>query len=173
MSALVKDNAITEPRSCRVLFLCTHNSARSILAEGLLNQLGGGRFQGFSAGSVASGRVNPHALATLQALGIDTDGFRSKSWQEFIGPEAPAMDLVITVCANAANELCPTWPGEPSTAHWGYADPSRIVGSQAEIRAAFMRTAELLRERILALVTRSGEGSELGEMARHLAGEAA
>jgi arsenate reductase len=133
-----------------VLFLCTHNSARSILAEALLNHLGGGPFRAFSAGS--SPRVNqqPNSLAlqVLREAGVATEGLRSKSWDEFAGPDAPQMDLVITVCDNAAGEQCPYWPGRPASAHWGYADPSEVQGTTEEQLAAFRRTLHAMRQRL-------------------------
>jgi len=131
-----------------VLFVCTGNSARSILAEGLLGHLGRGRFQAFSAGSHPNGVVNPLALATLQALRIPTDGFRSKSWAEFAQPGAPKLDFVFTVCDNAAGEVCPVWPGQPMTAHWGLPDPAAVQGSDEQKSRAFMDTAIALRRRI-------------------------
>lgn len=131
-----------------VLFLCTHNSARSILAEGLLNKLGGQRFRGFSAGSRPSGRVNPIALATLDRLGCDTRAMHSKSWDEFTIPDAPRVDFIITVCDAAAGENCPILPGRPATAHWGCADPSAVPGNEDERLAAFAETARIISERI-------------------------
>jgi len=131
-----------------VLFLCTHNSARSILAEGLLNQLGGGRFVAHSAGSFPSGKVNPYALSTLEQLGCNTAGMRSKNWDEFTLPDAPKMDFIFTVCDDAAGEVCPVWPGHPVTAHWGFADPSRTEGDEAEKAAAFLHTAHLIADRL-------------------------
>lgn len=131
-----------------VLFLCTHNSARSILAEGLLNKLGGQRFRGFSAGSRPSGRVNPLALATLDRLGCDTRRMHSKSWDEFTIPDAPRVDFIITVCDAAAGENCPILPGRPATAHWGCADPSAVPGNEDERLAAFAETARIISERI-------------------------
>jgi arsenate reductase len=131
-----------------VLFLCTHNSARSILAEGLLNKLGGQRFRGFSAGSRPSGRVNPMALATLDRLGCDTRGMHSKSWDRFTTPDAPRVDFIITVCDAAAGENCPILPGRPATAHWGCADPSAVPGNEDERQAAFAETARLISDRI-------------------------
>ena len=131
-----------------VLFLCTGNSARSILAEALLNHLGRGRFVAHSAGSHPTGVVNPYALSTLQALHIPHDGYRSKSWDEFAQPGAPAFDYIFTVCDNAAGEVCPLWPGQPMTAHWGLPDPAAVEGSD-DIRArAFMDTALALKRRI-------------------------
>ena len=133
-----------------VLFLCTHNSARSILAEALLNHLGNGRFKGFSAGSSPRGnqKPNPLGLQTLQNAGISTEGLYSKSWDEFALPDAPHMDLVITVCDNAAGEVCPFWPGSPATAHWSYADPSAGDGTDAEKLEAFRKTLHAIRHRL-------------------------
>ena len=131
-----------------VLFICTHNSARSILAEGLLNQLGAGRFRAFSAGSQPAGAVQPLALATLARMHMPSDGYRSKDWAEFARPGAPQMDFVITVCDNAAGEVCPVWPGQPMTAHWGVADPSAVQGSDESRAQAFWDTAVTLKRRI-------------------------
>jgi len=138
-----------------VLFLCTHNSARSILAEALLNHLGKGKFRGYSAGSSPreNQKPNPLGLQVLRDAGISVEGLRSKSWDEFALPNAPHMDLVITVCDNAAGEVCPFWPGQPATAHWGYADPSAGEGSDAEKLAAFRQTLLLIRRRIELLVS--------------------
>ncbi|WP_439536858.1 arsenate reductase ArsC [Methyloversatilis sp.] len=140
-----------------VLFLCTHNSARSILAECLLNHLGAGRFRAFSAGSQPSGRVNPFALQALAEAGVDTTGVRSKSWDSFAEPGAPQMDLIITVCDSAAGELCPVWPGHPATAHWGYADPSAATGPDAARLMAFRDTMALIRRRLEILVALPAE----------------
>ena len=131
-----------------VLFICTGNSARSILAEGLLNHLGAGRFTAHSAGSHPSGVVNPFALSTLKAMRIASDGYRSKNWDEFALPGAPALDFVLTVCDNAAGEMCPIWPGQPMTAHWGVPDPAAVQGSDEEKARAFMATALTLKRRI-------------------------
>lgn len=133
-----------------VLFLCTHNSARSILAEAMLNALAGDRFRGFSAGSspCENQQPNPLALETLQRAGVSIEGLRSKSWDEFAKPDAPHMDLIITVCDNAAGEVCPIWPGHPATAHWGYADPSEVEGSAEEKQAAFRKTLLAIRQRL-------------------------
>lgn len=131
-----------------ILFLCTGNSARSILAEGLVDHLSEGRFKGYSAGSHPAGRVNPFALETLRKLGCRTDGMSSKSWDDFAGPDAPKMDFVITVCDSAAGEACPYWPGAPVTAHWGFADPSHVEGDDEAKRAAFMKTAQAIAHRL-------------------------
>lgn len=133
-----------------ILFLCTHNSARSILAEALLNHLGQGRFSAYSAGSSPrDGQMpNPYALEALRSVGIPTEGLRSKSWDEFALPGAPRMDLVITVCDNARGEVCPIWPGQPASAHWGYPDPSDAEGGEDEKRAAFLRTLHAIRHRL-------------------------
>ncbi|MCW0210560.1 MAG: arsenate reductase ArsC [Achromobacter sp.] len=131
-----------------VLFLCTGNSARSILAEGLLRGLGGERFQAFSAGSTPKGEVHPLALATLSAFSLPTDGYRSKSWDEFAAPGAPKMDFIITVCDNAAGEVCPVWPGQPMTAHWGIPDPAAYEGTEGERRKAFQDAARVLKRRL-------------------------
>jgi len=134
-------------RPINVLFLCTGNSARSIMAEALMNRLGEGRFRAYSAGSFPTGRVNVNTHPILRGLGFDPTQFRSKSWDEFAGPDAPQLDFIFTVCDNAAGEVCPIWPGKPITAHWGVPDPAAI-GSPAEIAAAFTETAWLLRNRI-------------------------
>jgi len=131
-----------------VLFICTGNSARSIIAEGLLNHLGAGNFKAFSAGSHPNGTVNPLALATLARLHIPTDGFRSKSWDEFTQAGAPRLDFAFTVCDNAAGEVCPYWPGQPMTAHWGVPDPAAVEGSEEKKLRAFSDTAVVLKRRI-------------------------
>ena len=131
-----------------VLFICTHNSARSILAEGLLNSLGRGLFKAWSAGSQPTGAVHPLALQTLQRLRIPTEDLRSKDWAEFARAGAPAMGFVFTVCDNAAGEVCPVWPGQPVTAHWGVADPSTVQGTDTEKAQAFWDTAVVLKRRI-------------------------
>ena len=135
-------------RPFNVLFLCTHNSARSILAESIMNRLGQGRFKGYSAGSQPSGKVHPYALHLLQKLNYDTSSLRSKSWSEFTRPDAPQLDFVFTVCDNAANETCPNWPGQPMTAHWGLPDPSAVDGTEAERHLAFADTYRMLNQRI-------------------------
>ena len=131
-----------------ILFLCTGNSARSILAEGLMNHLSQGRFRAFSAGSQPSGRVNPLALETLETLGCDATGMSSKSWDVFAAPDAPKMDFVITVCDSAAGEACPYWPGAPMTAHWGFPDFSHVEGDDEARRHAFAKTAQAISQRL-------------------------
>jgi arsenate reductase (thioredoxin) len=135
-------------RPFNVLFLCTGNSARSIIAEAILNKLGPGTFQAYSAGSQPKGRLNPHAVQLLQSLGYSTSGLRSKSWNEFAKPGAPVLDFVFTVCDNAAGETCPVWPGQPMTAHWGVPDPADAKGSPAEIAMAFKDAYRMLHQRI-------------------------
>lgn len=131
-----------------VLFLCTHNSARSIIAECVMNSLGAGRFRGFSAGSQPSGRVHPYAMDMLKQLNYDTSGLSSKSWEVFAASDAPSLDFVFTVCDNAANEVCPVWPGQPISAHWGLPDPSAAQGTESERRFAFADTHRMLYQRI-------------------------
>mgnify|MGYP006289011619 CR=1 FL=1 len=159
-----------------VLFLCTHNSARSILAEALLNHLGQGRFQAYSAGSSPrdNQQPNPFALDALTRAGISTEGLHSKSWDVFATPDAPRMHLVITVCDHAAGEVCPYWPGQPATAHWGYADPSDAPGGEDDKRRAFMQTLNLIRQRIDRLVSMPSERlapDHIAQTARELAKE--
>ena len=140
-------------RVFNVLFLCTGNTARSILSEAILNKDGNGRFRGYSAGSQPKGMVNPIALRLLQRLEYSTAGLRSKSWEEFAKPGAPVMDFVFTVCDNAAGEACPVWPGRPMTAHWGIEDPAAVEGSDAEREAAFIEAHRLLKNRIDAFIS--------------------
>jgi arsenate reductase len=135
-------------RTYNVLFLCTGNSARSILAEALLNHLGRGRFRAYSAGSHPTGNVNPFALELLRNAGLPIEELRSKSWEGFAQPRAPAMDFIVTVCDNAAGEACPIWPGKPVTAHWGVADPAAVEGRDDQKRAAFREASAILRRRI-------------------------
>lgn len=141
---------MTEAKQLNVLFLCTHNSARSILAEALLNHIGKGRFKAFSAGSSPreNQKPNPMAITTLEKAGIQTEGLSSKSWDVFAAPDAPIMDLVITVCDNAAGEVCPYWAGQPATAHWGYPDPSETIGTDEQKLEAFKQTLHLIKRRL-------------------------
>ncbi|MDP3139166.1 MAG: arsenate reductase ArsC [Burkholderiaceae bacterium] len=141
-------------RPLNVLFLCTHNSARSILAEALLNAMGAGRFKAYSAGSSPreNQKPNPLGLQVLQKAGIPTDGLHSKSWDVFATADAPQMDLIITVCDDAAGEVCPIWPGHPATAHWGYPDPSQGDAPDAEKLEAFRKTLHLMRRRLELLI---------------------
>ena len=139
-------------RPYNLLFLCTGNSARSILAEALANQLAKGRFHAYSAGSHPRGHVHPMALQVLEEAGIATDGLRSKPWDEFAAPGAPAMDLIITVCDKAAGEACPLWPGHPVTAHWGIEDPASVAGSQEQVHKAFGKALQLLQHRLSLLM---------------------
>jgi arsenate reductase len=135
-------------RVYNVLFLCTGNTARSVLAEGILNHLGKGRFRAYSAGSQPKGTVNPFAVEELRRAGLPAEGFRSKSWDEFATPDAPEMDFIFTVCDNAANEVCPVWIGHPMTAHWGVEDPAAVEGTDEAKRFAFRKAATALRRRI-------------------------
>ncbi|MBI5323634.1 arsenate reductase ArsC [Bradyrhizobium sp.] len=135
-------------RTFNVLFLCTGNTARSILAESILRKEGRGRFQSFSAGSQPKGTVNPFAIKVLREMDYPVDDLRSKSWQEFAQPGAPAMDFVFTVCDNAAGEACPVWPGQPMTAHWGIEDPAAVEGTDLEKEAAFVEALRYLKNRI-------------------------
>jgi arsenate reductase (thioredoxin) len=139
-------------RAYNVLFLCTGNSARSVLGEALLNHFGNGRFRAFSAGSTPKGAVHPTTLAILADAGIATDGLRSKSWEEFAGPAAPVMDFVFTVCDNAAGETCPVWPGQPMTAHWGIEDPAAAEGPEFKQRQAFEDALRFMRNRITTFI---------------------
>ena len=135
-------------RIYNVLFLCTGNSARSILAESLLTHWGRGRFRSYSAGSFPKGEVHPLALDLLERMNLPAQGFRSKSWDEFAAPQAPALDFIFTVCDNAAGEVCPVWPGKPMTAHWGIADPAAVEGSDADKAFAFRKALKELETRI-------------------------
>lgn len=139
---------MTSTSTYNALFLCTGNSARSILAEGILRALGKGRIGAYSAGSHPRGEVHPLALATLERLQLPVTGYRSKSWDEFVAPGAPAFDFIFTVCDNAAGEVCPVWPGQPVSAHWGVPDPAAIEGTEEQQRKAFMDAALTLRRRI-------------------------
>ena len=139
-------------KTYNVLFLCTGNSARSIIAECVLKRLGRGRFRAFSAGSFPKGEVHPYAVELLRRQAFDTDALRSKSWNEFAAPGAPQLDFVFTVCDNARGEVCPIWPGQPMTAHWGMPDPAAAEGNEAERRLAFVETLRMLNNRVGAFV---------------------
>ncbi|MBL8552239.1 MAG: arsenate reductase ArsC [Hyphomonadaceae bacterium] len=143
----------TQDNPFNVLFLCTGNSARSIIAEAVMNRFGAPRFRAFSAGSQPKGAVNPHALALLKSLNYKTEGFRSKSWEEFAQAGAPELDFVFTVCDNAANEVCPVWPGQPMSAHWGVPDPAAAEGSDAVIGQVFADAYRMLQNRINVFVS--------------------
>jgi arsenate reductase (thioredoxin) len=144
---------VTTDRVYNVLFLCTGNSARSILAESLLNHLGRGKFRALSAGSFPKGQVHPMAVELLQRMNLPTENLRSKSWDEFAAPGAPPIDLIFTVCDNAAGEVCPVWPGKPMTAHWGIADPAAVEGSDADKAFAFRKALKELEARIKLLTS--------------------
>jgi arsenate reductase len=144
---------MAEDRPYNVLFLCTGNSARSILGEAFLNHVADGQFRAYSAGSYPKGQVNPLALAVLHEAGIPTEGLRSKSWDEFTGPDAPHMDFVFTVCDDAAGEVCPIWPGHPMTAHWGIEDPAAVEGTEFQKHAAFLEAFRFMRNRISAFTS--------------------
>ena len=139
-------------KTYNILFMCTHNSARSVIGEVLATQMSGGKFIGYSAGSTPGGRVNPFAVEIAESLGYDTSKLRSKSWDEFAAPGAPQMDFIITVCDSAAGEQCPYWPGKPATAHWGYPDPSAVQGSDEDKRAAFKQVEMGLKRRLQILM---------------------
>lgn len=143
---------MTDDKTYNVLFLCTHNSARSVIAECIMNRVGAGKFRGFSAGSQPRGAVHPYSLDLLDKLNYDTAALRSKSWDEFAAEGAPKLDFVFTVCDSAANEACPYWPGQPMTAHWGVPDPSSATGNEAEKRLAFAETHRMLYQRISIFV---------------------
>ena len=155
-------------RLLNVLFLCTHNSARSIMAEALLNSIGHARFHAFSAGSMPSGRVNPFAIEKAKTLGDPTDDIRSKSWDDFAQPGAPRMDIIITVCDDAAGEVCPVWPGHPATAHWGFPDPSAAEGGDDEKRKAFDQVFHAIRRRVELMVNLPVEKLERLALANEL-----
>lgn len=151
-----------------VLFLCTGNSARSIMSEALVTKIGNGRFKGFSAGSKPTGKVNPYAIEQVQRLGYPVDGLRSKSWNEFAAPDAPHMDVIITVCDNAAGEECPYWPGRPATAHWGFEDPAAVEGSDEEKRAAFEKVRAQIEKRMAAFAALPIESLDADALRREL-----
>jgi len=145
--------SMVENRVFNVLFICTGNSARSIMAEAVLNRAGQGRFRGFSAGSHPKGQIHPYVIDLLQRLNYDVSGVRSKSWAEFTGPNAPKLDFAFTLCDDAAAEACPTWPGQPMTAHWGMPDPAAATGTEAEIRYAFADAMRMITNRINIFVS--------------------
>jgi arsenate reductase len=155
-------------RLFNVLFLCTGNSARSILAEQILNHWGAGRFRGYSAGSFPKGKVHPIALELLRHMKLPIEGLRSKSWDEFAAPGAPTLDFVFTVCDNAAGEACPIWPGRPVTAHWGVEDPAAVEGSEAEKFAAFRKAFQELESRIKTFTSLPVQTLERGKLEEHL-----
>jgi arsenate reductase len=157
-----------------VLFLCTGNSARSIIAEAILDKVGAGKFKAYSAGSHPRGDVNPHALDLLKRLDFDVGQFRSKPWDEFAQPNSPPLDFVITVCDSAAGEVCPIWPGQPMSAHWGMPDPAAVEGAPAEIALAFAETYRMLNNRISAFANLKMSGldrlslqKQVGDIAEH------
>jgi arsenate reductase len=139
-------------KTYNVLFLCTGNSARSIMAEALVTTMGKGRFRGFSAGSKPGGKVNPFAIEQVRKAGYPLENLRSKSWDEFAAPDAPHMDFIITVCDNAADEVCPIWPGHPATAHWGFEDPAAVEGTDEQKRAAFEKIFKQIMARMTTFV---------------------
>jgi protein-tyrosine-phosphatase len=143
---------MSDDRPYNILFLCTGNSARSIIAESIVNRLGQGRFKGYSAGSHPTGEVNPHAVELLKTLDYPTADLRSKSWDEFAAADAPPLDFVFTICDNAAHEVCPVWPGQPVSAHWGVPDPAAVSGTTAKKRLAFAETHRMLQNRISIFV---------------------
>jgi arsenate reductase (thioredoxin) len=144
---------MTTDRIYNVLFLCTGNSARSVLAEAILNKIGAGKFKAYSAGSQPKGEVHPQTLQLLRGAAYDVSGFRSKSWNEFAQPGAPALDFIFTVCDDAGGETCPFWPGQPMTAHWGVPDPAAATGNEAEVRLAFADAFRMLNNRISVFVS--------------------
>jgi arsenate reductase len=165
-------------RVFNVLFLCTQNSARSIIAESIMNRFGKGKFRGYSAGSQPRGKINPYTIELLKNFDYDVSALRSKSWDEFARPGAPKMDFVFTVCDDAAKEACPVWPGQPITAHWGVPDPSRVQGTDAGVRFAFVNTLRMLRNRIellsnlpLASLERLALQRKVGEIGRMMEGQ--
>jgi len=160
------DAATVQPLN--VLFLCTGNSARSVMAECILNREGRGKFHAFSAGSQPTGNVNPMALNVLRELNYDVSGLRSKSWDEFAVPDAPKLDFVFTVCDDAANEVCPIWPGQPMTAHWGLPDPAKATGNDAERSLAFDECFRMLNQRISILVNLPIESLSKLSLQEHL-----
>ncbi len=161
-------SAATAHRPYNVLFLCTGNSARSIMAEAILSRLGAGKFNAYSAGSNPAGEINPHAVRLLQRFNFRLDRFRSKNWNEFAEPGAPALDFVFTVCDAAAGEICPVWPGQPMSAHWGVPDPAAVRGSEAEVAAGFLDVYGRLNNRISIFVSLPFEGLDRLSLQRRL-----
>ena len=160
--------SVKRPDPLNVLFLCTGNSARSVMAECILNRLGAGKFHGFSAGSHPAGQINPLALNLLRKTNFDVSKLRSKSWDEFAAPGAPKLDFVFTVCDDAANEVCPIWPGQPMTAHWGLPDPVKVQGTEAERHFAFADTMRMLTQRISIFVNLPIEQLSKLSLQKHL-----
>ena len=160
--------SVKRPEPLNVLFLCTGNSARSIMAESILNRLGGGKFRAYSAGSQPAGKVNPFALNLLRETNYDVFKLRSKSWDEFATPDAPKLDFVFTVCDDAANEVCPIWPGQPMTAHWGLPDPAKATGTEAEKAFAFDDCFRMLNQRISIFVNLPIEQLSKLSLQKHL-----
>ncbi|CAN2533345.1 Arsenate+reductase [Methylocapsa aurea] len=159
---------MTEDKIYNVLFLCTGNSARSIIAEAILERVGAGRFKAFSAGSRPKGEVNPYAVAILERSGFKADGYRSKSWSEFAEPGAPPLDFVFTVCDDAAKEECPYWPGQPMTAHWGLPDPAAVEGTEVEKHLAFADAFRMLNNRISIFASLPMKGLDKLSLQRRL-----
>lgn len=159
---------MTEGKVYNVLFLCTGNSARSIIAEAILDRLGAGRFKAYSAGSHPKGEIDPHAAAILEKSGFKTDGFRSKDWSEFAAPGAPPLDFVFTVCDDAAKEQCPYWPGQPMTAHWGLPDPAAVEGTEVEKHLAFADAFRMLYNRISIFTSLPMKGLDKLSLQRRL-----
>lgn len=162
-------DSMSSLRPATILYLCTGNSARSIIAEAITNRLGRGAVHAFSAGSHPAGRVNPHALELLIDLGYETANLRSKSWNEFTGAGAPVMDLVVTLCDEAAGETCPLWPGRPLVAHWGIPDPAAVKGSRRVIRATFADTYRMIEDRVSAIIDLPFRTLDHAELQRKLA----
>lgn len=167
---LLRSSLDVAARPFNVLFLCTHNSARSIMAEAIIDCVGSGKFKGFSAGSHPASGPNPMALATLRRLRFSTDGLYSKNWDEFAKPNVPLMDFVITVCDNAAGEVCPVWPGQPVLAHWGVEDPGELQGSEEEKSREFVRVANVLKRRIELFTSLPVDKLDRLSLQRQLAG---
>lgn len=159
---------MTEDKRYNVLFLCTGNSARSIIAEAIMNRVGSHRFKAYSAGSHPKGAVNPHAIELLQRLDYDTAHLRSKPWDEFARPDSPPLSFVITVCDSAAGEVCPVWPGQPMTAHWGMPDPAAIEGTPAEVSLAFAECYRMLNNRISAFANLKLSGLDRLSLQRNM-----